>query len=27
VILYVAGSMIYHGLVDRDVGVLKFIGV
>ena len=26
VILYVAGSMIYHGLVDRDVGVLRFLG-
>jgi YjbE family integral membrane protein len=27
VILYVAGSMIYNGLLDRDVGVLKYIGV
>lgn len=27
VIVYVAGSMIYHGLVDRDVGVLKLVGV
>lgn len=25
VILYVAGSMIYHGLVDRDIGVLKLL--
>ena len=25
VILYVAGSMIFQGLVDRDVGVLRFI--
>ncbi len=27
VILYVAGSMIYHGLVDRDVGVLRLVGM
>lgn len=27
VILYVAGSMIYHGLVDRDIGVLKLVGL
>lgn len=27
VILYVAGSMIWHGLADRDVGVLKFVGL
>jgi YjbE family integral membrane protein len=27
VILYVAGSMVYHGLIDRDVGVLKLIGL
>ena len=27
VILYVAGSMIYNGLIDRDVGVLKYIGL
>lgn len=26
VILYVAGSMIYHGLVDRDAGLLKLVG-
>lgn len=25
VILYVAGSMIYHGVVDRDVGVLHLL--
>lgn len=27
VILYVAASMIYHGLVDRDIGVLKLVGL
>ena len=27
VILYVSGSMIYHGLIDRDVGVLKYLGL
>jgi YjbE family integral membrane protein len=27
VILYVAGSMIYTGLLDRDLGLLKYIGV
>jgi YjbE family integral membrane protein len=26
VILYVAGSMIYTGLLDRDVGLLKYVG-
>jgi len=26
VIIYVSGSMIYHGLIDRDVGVLKYLG-
>ncbi|TPG20427.1 TerC family protein [Sphingomonas koreensis] len=26
-ILYVAGGMIYHGLVDRDVGVLRLVGM
>ncbi len=25
VILFVAGKMIYEGLIDRDVGVLQFI--
>ncbi len=27
VVLYVALGMIYHGLLDRDVGVLKYIGL
>lgn len=27
VILYVAGSMVYNGLLDRDIGVLRYLGL